>query len=195
MNALKSWFGIASCIVLNILVAAENYGTIEGNANRRNLALFKKLATLSTVAVLVGFIAFYPHSSTHFAFLGIFVGTTSYAFALHNHARSGRTKEDYILSLICTVLVLLMNDWTVVYKSIRDGTIFYRLFWNTMHYLLFLSYAIWNNILACILDAHTKTFEWKFIIAWQKEVVETLAFFYGGVVFATLYAPSWQGNH
>lgn len=201
MKYLKIWFGPCAFAVLNFIITQENWQILSYAPVTNSRPLYKKLVISTSILATVGFGLFYPYSSTHFAFVGLFIGAFGYLFTLHDHVVIEETtfkpknNEKLKLFIVCMALVLLSNDWSVVIRSILDGSIFLTLFWNTVHFLVFLLYPIWNNVMSCIVWDREKIFRWRHFITWESEVVKLMASFYGAVVFITLYAPHWQGNY
>lgn len=201
MKYLKLWFGPGAFAVLSFIITQENHQALAYAPQSRNTQLYKKLILLTPLVATIGFGLFYPVSSTHFALVGILISTFGYIFTLHDHVFieesyfKPKSKEKLQLFIICVALVLLTNDWPAAFGSFIDGTIFPRIFWNTMHFLVFLIYPIWNNTMVCILYDNEKKFRWKHLITWEADVVKLMAMFYGAALFVTLYAPHWQGNY
>lgn len=212
MNLLKFWAGPITVCVLTFVVMREDLESLDyAGVGNKNAKLYKKLVISTAVAVLIGFVVLYPTSSTHWAFLGLVLAASSYVWMLCEYVfgenfsgdrtaysknlHQFKTKERKQLMYVCAALVLLMNDWSATVRSFSDGTIWYRLLWNTVHYMGLPIYAIWNNVMACILADQQHVFRWKYFIDWDSSLAKQFVYFYGSAVLITLYAPYWQGNH
>jgi hypothetical protein len=206
MNILSQWFGtVAYPLLAAILYNGNNTMTRSYYPNNQ----FKKLNVVTVIVSTIGFAIFYPYSADHFGFIAIVIATFYYGFVLWDHfletnvdRATQRTtlrfknRELAPLFVLILTLVIFMNDYTMVYKSILDRTLFYRLFWNTIHSVLLTLYCIWNNAVISVLYAgQTEGFKWRYLIGWDSIGVKLVFCWYLAALFVTLYAPYWGYAH
>jgi hypothetical protein len=194
MNFLNYWFGTVAYSALLILLPYAN----AASPHHTNYPLYRGLVAFTIIASVIVFFLAFPHSADHFGFITIFMAAFVYGYFAANYFfeikfsnRKLAFKDPKTVPLLALVvaLVIFMNDYTMVYQSIIDGTIFYRLFWNTIHWAIFAFYFIWNNVM--LLALYRPTFSWRFFITWEREAIKFLFLFYVAAVFVTLYAPYW----
>jgi hypothetical protein len=102
------------------------------------------------------------------------------------------TKKKWQALAVGALLLFLMVDWKLVVDSTRDLSIFRTLFDNTVCYCIILLHFIFDNFLGyCQRDG----FRLEFLTKWDTSTIRTLQRSYGLVIWMTLVAPTWRGNH
>ena len=102
------------------------------------------------------------------------------------------TKKKWQALAVGALLLFLMVDWKLVVDSTRDLSIFRTLFDNTVCYCIILLHFIFDNFLGyCQRDG----FRLEFLTKWDTSTIRTLQRSYSLVIWMTLVAPTWRGNH
>jgi len=193
LTVVKTFFG-----PLIFLVALVLNGLIMKEFIRRPLqGLWRTLMGIFILGFIIISVLAYPYSSTYFAFIGIISLLFIFTMLLKEYSFPGNmrnlTKRTATPGLIALGLIFFMNDWKVVVECFNNGTILYRWFDNTVYYaILNLNFIVLNAF------SHLGQFgrwQWWYLIHWEKDAVRMLIKSYAFVVFVTLYAPTWRGNH
>lgn len=205
MKFLNRWFGIAAFLLLASAIFQTNFNMRRGNAPQINKT-WVRLNSATALITLFGFIALWPHSADHFAFVALIIATFFYGVLVSNQflarVEDKTTKRTSIqfsnrrmapLFALILALALSIIDYSLVYKSILDGTLFHRLSWNTLHYVLLTVYCIWNN--AMLVGYYEQPpgsgFKLRHLIAWDRLGVKMVLYTYIATIYATLCAPYW----
>ncbi len=188
LNLFEQWFGLIVFIVGSLFFTKASLRLATDQAvDKTSEKIFKIIIIFATFSTTISFISGYPLSAAHFAFLGIFVATFFYSSALYEHCFGSeawyrqKSKDKLQLFIICVVLVLLMNDWSMAVRSMIDGTFWHLLLWNTVHFSLFALYYLW----AIMVDAIQLDFSQRLM----DPILKGFGLGYATIIFVTLYEP------
>jgi hypothetical protein len=193
LPTIKSWFGpitfIAS-IVIQLLIM--RVFTRHYQATKE----FKILVAAFFASYLFFTWLAYPVSLLS-VFAGIGIQSLMFMYIMFSKQYFGgyngvMTKKKWQTLAVGVLLLFLMVDWKLVVDSTRDLSIFRTLFDNTVCYCIILLHFIFDNFLGyCQRDG----FRLEFLTKWDTSTIRTLQRSYGLVIWMTLVAPTWQGNH
>jgi hypothetical protein len=193
LPTIKSWFGpitfIAS-IVIQLLIM--RVFTRHYQATKE----FKILVAAFFASYLYFTWLAYPVSLLS-VFAGIGIQSLMFMYIIFSKQYFGgyngvMTKKKWQTLAVGVLLLFLMVDWKLVVDSTRDLSIFRTLFDNTVCYCIILLHFIFDNFLGyCQRDG----FRLEFLTKWDTSTIRTLQRSYGLVIWMTLVAPTWQGNH
>jgi hypothetical protein len=195
LSVVKTWLGplafIVTCIVTLFFIHDISRG--------RPVHQYKFFSGV-VVTYVIGFLGMttlaFPYSTNYFAALGMSASMLLYVVLLYEYTfpwNARPSQKRAIPALIALALIITMNDWKLTVDSVRNGVIWWRLYDNTVSYALFCLQMISLSCLAKI--SSSNRWEWRYLIDWDKFLVKLVCRCYGFVVFLTLYAPTWQGNH
>eukprot|EP00029_Vermamoeba_vermiformis_P008324 TRINITY_DN3859_c0_g1_i1.p1 TRINITY_DN3859_c0_g1~~TRINITY_DN3859_c0_g1_i1.p1 ORF type:complete len:466 (+),score=49.43 TRINITY_DN3859_c0_g1_i1:64-1461(+) len=193
LSTLKLWFGpliFIGTFVMNVIVVLDFKRGNDGNV------LYKRAAIVLWTGLVVLSLVTYPYSSTYYAAMGMMVLTCIYVVLIYEYTFSWSSKltlRRAAPALIALALVITANDWKHAVDSIRNGAILFRWFDNTVCYAILCINFIALNCFSRF--GGSRHWKWSYLVDWDRPAVQMLIRSYAVVVFITLYAPTWKGNH